>query len=68
MHLDLSDDETAALLRELDQIIEGDRYPLSPRILTLKTIRAKLRPDPPREPLPPSKHYEPPRAGRRRRR
>ena len=68
MHLDLSDDETAALLRELDQIIEGDRYPLSPRILTLKAIRAKLRPGPVREPLPSRKHYAPPHVGRRRRR
>jgi hypothetical protein len=67
MHLDLSDDETAALLRELDQIIEGDRYPLSPRILTLKAIRAKLRPEPAREPTPPPKHYEPPRVARTRR-
>jgi hypothetical protein len=41
--------------------IEGDRYPLSPRILTLKAIRAKLRPEPVREPLPSRKHYEPPR-------
>ena len=68
MHLDLSDDETAALLRELDHIIDGDRFPLSPRILTLKAIRAKLRPEPVRESEPPRKHYEPPRVGRRRRR
>jgi hypothetical protein len=46
MHIDLSDDETAALLRELDKIIEGDRFPLSLRVLTLKAIRAKLRPEP----------------------
>jgi hypothetical protein len=26
-------DETAALLCELDHIIDGDRFPLSPRIL-----------------------------------
>jgi hypothetical protein len=38
MHIDLSDDETAVLLRELDHIIEGDRFPLSPRVLTLKAI------------------------------
>jgi hypothetical protein len=30
------------------------RYPLSPRIVTLKEIRAKLRPEPEREPLPPA--------------
>jgi len=68
MSLYLTEDETAALLHELDHIIDSDRYPLSPRILTLKAIRAKLRPEPPREPAPPPKHYEPPRAGRRRRR
>jgi hypothetical protein len=32
MHLDLSEEETAALLRKLDEIIEKDRYFLSPRI------------------------------------
>jgi hypothetical protein len=69
MNFDLTDNETIALLRELDGIIDTDRFPLSPRILTLKAIRAKIRPDPVREPLPPGKHYEPPRfiRGRRRR-
>jgi hypothetical protein len=32
MNLDLTDEETAALLRELDGIIDGDRYFLSERI------------------------------------
>jgi hypothetical protein len=32
MNLDLSPEETAALLRELDHIIDGDRYPFSPRM------------------------------------
>jgi hypothetical protein len=63
MNLDLTDEETAALLRELDDIIDGDRYFLSPRIKMLKAIRAKIRPEPVREPLPPPpKRYEPPRA------
>jgi hypothetical protein len=31
MRLDLTDDEAAALIRELDRIIQDDRYPLSPR-------------------------------------
>ena len=63
MNLDLTDEEAAALLRELDGIIDGDRYFLSPRIKTLKGIRAKIRPDPVRESLPaPPKRYEPPRA------
>jgi len=32
MHLDLTDDETRALLNLLINTIETDRYPLSPRI------------------------------------
>jgi hypothetical protein len=53
MNLDRTEEETAALIRELDRIIEDDRFPLSPRILTLKAIFGKLRPEPVREPLPP---------------
>lgn len=49
-------------------IIDKDRYPLSPRIQTLKSILDDLRPEPAREPLPPPKHYEPPSRGRYRRR
>jgi hypothetical protein len=67
MNLDLSDEESAALLAELDRIIDGDRYPFSPRIRTLTAIRDKIRPPPLREPLPPPKHYAPPRAKGRRR-
>ena len=68
MPLDLSDDETAALLRELDHIIDGDRFPLSSRIRIWSAIRDKLRPPPSaHEPLPPPKVYAPPPAGRRRR-
>jgi len=67
MQLDLTDEQTATLLAELDRIIDGDRYPLSPRIRTLKEIRAMLRPEPARGPPPEPKRYEPPRAGRRRR-
>lgn len=68
MNLDLSDEEAGALLKELNDIIDGDRYFLSPRIKTLKAIRAKLRPEPVREPLPPPKRYNPPRASAARRR
>jgi len=69
MHLDLTDEETAALLRELDALIDSDRYFLSPRIKTLRAIRAKIRPDPLREPLPPPpKQYAPPRATAKQRR
>jgi hypothetical protein len=50
------------------RITYNDRYQLfSERIRTLKAILAKLRPEPPREPLPPPKAYAPPRAGRDRR-
>jgi hypothetical protein len=63
MNLDLTDEETAAQLRELDGLIDGDRYFMSQRIRTLKAIRAKIRPEPAREPLPPTpKQYAPPRA------
>jgi hypothetical protein len=55
-HLDLSD---AALTKEL---ADNDRYPLSPRIQTLRAILAKLRPEPLREPSPTPKVYAPPRA------
>ena len=67
-HLDLSDDEAAALTQELHDIVENDRYPFSPRIRTLRGILAKLRPEPVPEPLPPPKVYAPPRALARRRR
>jgi hypothetical protein len=67
MNLDLTDEEAAALLRELHDLLENDRY-LSLRIRTLRAILAKLRPEPTREPSPPPKVYAPPRAkaGRRR--
>ena len=69
MNLDLTDEESATLLKELNGLIDGDRYFLSPRIKTLKAIRAKIRPEPVREPLPPPpKRYEPPRATARQRR
>jgi hypothetical protein len=68
MHLDLSDEEAAALAQELHTIVESDRYPLSPRIQALRAILHQLRPEPARKPLPPLKHYEPPSKGRYRRR
>jgi hypothetical protein len=36
MHIDLTDEETAALTEELHEIVENDHYPLSPRIRTLR--------------------------------
>jgi hypothetical protein len=56
MNIDLTEEEAAALLGELDGIIANDRYFLSPRITTLQAILAKIRPEPIREPLPPPKH------------
>jgi hypothetical protein len=68
MILDLTDEETDALARLLRRTIDDDRYPLSPRVQTLKTILAKIQPEPAREPLPPVKVYAPPRASGRQRR
>jgi hypothetical protein len=68
MLIELSDEESALLLRELNGIIDGDKYFLSPRIRMLKAIRSKIRPEPERPPLPPVKHYDRPRVGRGRRR
>jgi hypothetical protein len=44
MHLDLTDDETFALLNLLTETIENDRFPLSPRIQILRGILAKFGP------------------------
>jgi hypothetical protein len=69
MTLDLTDHEAALLLKELNGIVDGDRYFLSDRIKTLKAIRAKIRPERAREaPAPPPKPYAPPRASAAKRR
>jgi hypothetical protein len=68
MQLDLTDEETAALTRLLTNTIDADRYPLSPRIQTLKAVLDKIETPPVREPLPPPKVYAPPRATTARRR
>jgi hypothetical protein len=60
MMLDLSDQETDALAGLLRRTIDDDRYPLSPRVQTLKSILAKIQPEPTREPLLPPKVYAPP--------
>jgi hypothetical protein len=62
MHLDLSDDQAAALTRLLRKAIDEDRYPLSPRVRQLQAILDKIEPPPVRETPPPLKVYEPPRA------
>jgi hypothetical protein len=68
MNLELTDEQTEALIRELSQIIQNDRYPLSSRIVVLKAILGQLRPEPTREPLPPRQHYALPSKGRYQRR
>jgi hypothetical protein len=69
MHLELTDEQTEALIRELSLIIEYDRFRLSPHIRVLEEILGMLRPEPARPaPLPPRRHYEPPSKGRYRRR
>ena len=42
MHLDLTDEETLALLNLLVEAIEADRYPFSPRVRVLHDILAKF--------------------------
>jgi len=70
-HLDPTDEEAAALIKELADFTGNDRYPFSAGIHTLRAILAKLRPEPAREPLPPPRKVcAPPKAtaARRRRR
>ena len=68
--LDQTDEEREELVRALRQMIDGDRFPLSPRIRQLKAILAKLEPPAPAaEPFPaPRPPGEPSHANRRRRR
>jgi hypothetical protein len=64
VNLELTDEQTERLIRELSEIIQNDRYPLSPRIVALKEILGMLLPEPAREPLPPRRYYELPSKGR----
>jgi len=64
MDLHLNNEQADLLVVELDRIIENDRYPLAPRIRTLREIRALLR----AAAAPPQRVYEPPTKGRYRRR
>jgi hypothetical protein len=69
MDLHLTGEQVDLLVRELDRVIEDDRYPLSPRITALREIRAMLKPYPERPPTAaPQRQYEPPTKGRYRRR
>jgi hypothetical protein len=70
MHLDLTDAEAAALVQHLQRAIDGDHFPLSPRVLTLQGILGRLEPPRARPAVAPEPRvYEPPRfiRGRRRR-
>ncbi len=63
MTLDLTDDEAAALTKQLRQTIDYDPNPLARRLDPLKSILAKLDPPKPAEPLPPLKPGMGPRVG-----
>jgi hypothetical protein len=52
MRLDLTEDESSALLNLLRKTIENDRYPLSPRVGLLRGIMAKFGPMAPPPPPP----------------
>jgi hypothetical protein len=66
MDLKLTDEQAAALIRELNNIMQNDRYPLSPRIVTLKQILGMMRPEPARAAAAaaPPRIYAPPTKGR----
>ena len=66
MVLDLSDDEAAALAQLLRRTINDDPYPLSPRLVPLKAILAKLDPPPPSGSAPPLQARDAPSAAGRR--
>jgi hypothetical protein len=59
-----------APLRQLDRIIDGDRYFLSPRIQMLRAIREQLKPYPAVQPAASraQRIHEPPSMGQYRRR
>ncbi len=46
MDIQLTDEQAELLARELRELIEGDRYFLSPRARTLREILNKIKPEP----------------------
>ena len=65
----LTDNEKRMLVCALKRAIDGDRYFLSPRVQTLKSILSRLEPQKPAPPpLPPVQYFAPPRATARQRR
>jgi hypothetical protein len=64
MQLELSDEETRALLNLLVETIEADKFPLAPRVQVLRAILAKfgaMRPAPPLPARPPTPEERDPR-------
>jgi len=60
MDLKLTDEQAAALVRELNNIAQNDRYPLA-----MREILGQLQPEPARAPAPPPPEiYAPPSKGR----
>ena len=64
MQLDLTDEDTGALLNLLTGTIEGDQYPMPPQIRMLRRIRAKLPGIPPESPAMRSPRLEQARKAR----
>jgi len=62
MNLELSDKEAAASRNALVDSTGNDRYPSSARIVTLRAILVKIRPEPVHELASRPSGYEPPRA------
>jgi hypothetical protein len=66
---DLSDEELAAVIAALRKVIDGDRYPLSPRLMPYKSALAELQPTKAVPPPPaPSRPVTVPSHGRCKRR
>jgi hypothetical protein len=65
---DLTDEEAATLDRQLREIVKSNRRPFSRRIVALRAILARLRPEPVRASPPSLRIYAPPSKGRYRRR
>ena len=68
MDLHLNNEQADLLVAELDRIIDGDCYPLSPRIQALRGIRALLKRPARRPRRRRGSMNRPPRADIRRRR
>ena len=67
--IELTADEKRVLIAALKRAIDGDRYFLSSRVQTLKSILSRLEPPKPAPPpLPPVRYFAPPRATAKQRR